>query len=481
MPLPGTSVITRESPPSRAADIDTSTWHVVGFTERGPSDRAVLCRNFSQVQAVFGERSTGYTTLMDALETYFRDGGSRAVIGRMVGPDPTVATVTLQDSTPADTLRIDAIAPGVWYDAIDIDIVAGTGAGQFRINVLDGDGETLESSPDLNDKTEAVAWADNSAYIRAVDLGAGNDPVVGSFDLVGGDDDKANATDAERQAALALITKDFGPGQVSAPGYTTGQAHQDLLDHAEANNRHALLDLPDTATVGTLTAAVTAAQAHPNEQFGSAWAPWVKVAGLAAGTTRTVPYSAIQAALIARSEANGNSPNVPAAGDNGVSQVAIDVTQTWDDNDRQTLNEGGVNVAIYRDGAVRTYGYRTLVNQLLESEWGMVSNVRLGMAIAALADDIAERYMFAQLDGRGRKVAEFGGDLTGMLLPFYNAGSLYGETFQDAAKVDVSEQVNPPEDLAQGILRAVIAVRMSPFAERVIIEITKVANTEVIA
>jgi hypothetical protein len=62
-----------------------------------------------------------------------------------------------------------------------------------------------------------------------------------------------------------------------------------------------------------------------------------------------------------------------------------------------------------------------------------------------------------------------------VLTGYYNAGSLYGETPDDAFSVDVGESVNTPSTLAAGELRAVITMRMSPFAERVVIEIVKVS------
>jgi hypothetical protein len=103
------------------------------------------------------------------------------------------------------------------------------------------------------------------------------------------------------------------------------------------------------------------------------------------------------------------------------------------------------------------------------------------MAIVAQANAIAERYVFKQMDGRGVLIADFGGELSGMLVPFYEAGSLYGTTAQEAFSVNVGAQVNTPETIANGELHAVISLRMSPFAELVVIEIVKVATTEALA
>lgn len=195
-----------------------------------------------------------------------------------------------------------------------------------------------------------------------------------------------------------------------------------------------------------------------------------------------MPYSAVQAGLIARSDGVGNSPNVAAAGANGVARYATGLSQAaWTDTQRDTLNDAGVNVALVKYGAVRTYGYRTLVNPLTDDSWLQFTNARLNMAIAAEAGVIAERYLFSQIDGRGIKTGEFAGDLSGILLDFYNAGSLYGDSPEEAFSVNVGSQVNPPEDLAEGKVRAVLEVRMSPFAEFVTIEVVRTAITEAVA
>jgi hypothetical protein len=60
------------------------------------------------------------------------------------------------------------------------------------------------------------------------------------------------------------------------------------------------------------------------------------------------------------------------------------------------------------------------------------------------------------------------------------AGSLYGDTADEAFSVNVGTQVNTPETIAEGVLKAVISLKMSPAAERVQIEIVKVSNTEAV-
>jgi phage tail sheath protein FI len=100
------------------------------------------------------------------------------------------------------------------------------------------------------------------------------------------------------------------------------------------------------------------------------------------------------------------------------------------------------------------------------------------MEIAAFADEIGETFMFEEIDGQGRTVNAFGAALTSMLLPYWEIGSLYGATADQAFFVDVGPSVNTPTTIQNRELRAAISVRPSPFAEMITIEIVKQQITD---
>lgn len=478
MTLPGTTVTIADSAPARNIASDTGTAFMVGITERGPVDEAVLVQSLAQAVNHYGPR-VSYGALYDALEAFFREGGSRAYIGRIVGPEAAASEGALKDGDGNDTLGIVATSPGGWGDDIDVKVAAGSG-GAFKLTV-EYDGTVVEQSGDLASNTEAVAWASKSRYIRLTDLEDGNPDAPQTVSLSGGDDDRTDITSSEVEAALDLFTRDLGSGQVLYPGATDTTNQGLLLAHAEANRRVALLDGDDSPTASDLTTDAATLRSGGLGRYGALFAPHAIVPGLTPGTTRTVGYSAVQAGLIARNDAAGLSANAPAAGENGVCRWVIGLSQpAWSDSDREDLNLAGVNVAIERAGTVRTYGYRTLTSPDTDANWVSLASARLAMAIASEAEAIAEKYLFAQIDGRGHTLGEFAGELQGMLLRHYQADALYGETPEEAFVVDVGPGVNPPEDLAAGKLSASLAVRMSPFAERVEITVTKVATEEAI-
>jgi hypothetical protein len=478
--LPGTTVTVRESSPPRSAPTDASVFFAVGFADRGPL-QAKLIQSIAELESVFGDR-VSWGVLYDAVDVFFREGGSKAYIGRVVGPTPVKATANVYDETGSTTgdvaLAATAVDYGTWGNDLVVDILAGD-TDAFKVQVT-LDGTVVETSDDLADPAAAVEWASTSSYIRLTLGVSEEDPRVQTVALTGGTDDHTNATDTEWDAALDLFGPELGPGQVAMPGRTTDTAHQNLLAHAAANNRRALIDLADTYTVATLTTAAAAARSDGDK--GAAFAPWALVPGIAGGSTRTVPYSAVEAGIIARNDSAGLSPNVPAANLNGVARYAIGLSQPeWSKADRATLNGAGVNVARIMNGDLKTYGYRTLASPTgsqLDLEF---SNSRLVMEIVARLEAVGDRYVFAQIDGRGFTLGDFASDLAAELTPYYNAGSLYGSTQAEAFSIDVGPQINPPDQLEQGVLSAQVNVRLAPFAEQVPIFITKRSITEEVA
>lgn len=478
MARPGVEIVSRSAPPSRGAPSDTGVAFMAGLAEKGSTVEAILVRNMAEYAKAFGAR-VSYGLLHDALDVFFREGGTRAYVARVVGPAAIKDKVTLNDSGAVASIRVETIGEGGL--PLTVQVVAGSVAGTFILVIADNAIE-VERSPDLLDVPAAVGWGSTSGYIRVVALGVNDPAVIAAQALITGVDDQTGITDVQRIAALTRFTKALGPGQVLYPGATTAPLHAALLNHAKANSRVALLDGTDTAVTTTLTAQVAADRADGTitleaVQRGALFAPWAVVPGVVPNTTRVLPPSALVAGLMARNDGRTGNPNDPAAGASGEARYALGTSQpAWTDAQRQTLNEGGVDVLRMIYGAVRLYGYRTVAPS--GDPWLALNAARVRGAIEHQAEAIGEEFIFAQLDGRGRKIAEFGGALTGMLQGWWLLGALYGATPDEAFVVDVGITVNTPATLAANELRAVIGLRTSPFAELVYIEIVKIPVTE---
>jgi len=475
---PGTQIVARATPPNRSAGSATSTWHIAALAQRGPTNGARLLRNLGDYDRVFGSRvSYGQR---DAVEAHFRNGGGLVNMIRIVGPAATLATVALPGAGAAASLAVDAIGEGVSTLSVDVDVTGSL----FTLTVFEGSTK-LEISPPLDTVAAAVSWSQNSNLIRVRATGSVV-PVAtpSAVALAGGADDIASVTDSHRLAALNKIAKGDGAGQVSIPGATTTAVHIGLAQHAAANNRFALLDLPNSATEGDLVAAADAFRAGATDHEESHvffCEGWHSIPGLTVGTTRTVPPSAIDSALMSVRDAATGNPNEPAAGVHGVPGYSLGpVRPEWSDEARARLNTAGVNVFRYIGGSHRLYGYRTAVDPNgVGATWLSASNARLRMALIAEADRIAEPFVFSQVTKT--KISEYNGAMTGMLLGYYTKGALFGDTPEEAFIVDTGPQVNTPARIAARQLSVVMGVRMSEFAEIAYMEFVKVAVTEVLA
>jgi len=476
MARPGVTVTTRDAPSASGPPIQTGTAFIVGTSERGASDRAQRIESIADFARLYGDRQS-FSYLYDAVDTFFREGGGSAYISRVIGPAAVAAHVDLEDNADP-TITVTANGEGDWANDYTVSITVATGI--TTLTVRDGDDEIVDTYATADGKDGLLAY-DGFKYIVLSDAHAGGgDPIaVTDAALAGGSDDLGGITADEYETALNLFVGGLGPGQVLAPGQTDADVHAFLLEHAESHNRVALLDAPNTSVLASIEAAASDARDTGLGSYGAMFAPWVKIPSSAAGASRTVPYSAVQAGLEARRDRVA-SQNIPAAGRQYPLSYAQSLVTEFTDDDRTELIEYGVNTAHSVGGVRETYGYRTLADPQSEPNWLQFNYSRLRMAITAQAQDIGESFLFSQIDGRGLKLSEFGAAIGGMLLDFFVLGSLYGDSPQEAFNVDVGSSVNTAETIAAGELHAVAAVRMSPHAEMVIIEIVKTPVTQAV-
>lgn len=477
MSAPRVNVVQTDVPPGRGSLAATGAWFVAGLTEKGPTD-ATACYSNGEFARVFGDL-VSFSNLPNAVETYFAEGGSHVIVGRVVGPAAVAASKTI------GKLVISASSVGDWGNSLKVAIVAteeGESVVSYVIQVTDSDGNLLEQSPTLESNADAVAWGEGAEYVSVASTGTELPTDTAATALSGGDDDQDGIGNSDWQAALDGFDADLGPGQVSTPGRSGEQAFADLIDHANARNRIAYLDVEETDdTAAELKAKATVARAQEGSEKGALFGPWVTIPGTAPGTTRNVPASATEAAKASRSDAETGNPNVPAAGDNGVSQYATGlVAEVTDAAERDELNDAGLNLLRVRNGDVVTYGFRTLANKISKPNDWQLANARLSMAVANDANAIGERHLFRQIDGNGIELARFQGDLEAMLDAYYKLGALFGATPAEAYSVNVGPDVNTTASLADGQLNAAVSIKRSPFAETVTIEIAAVHPTNAV-
>lgn len=454
----------------------TSNAFFVGFTERGPVDEAIYVVSMADVVEKTGERLSNEPLLYDSLDAFFKEGGSNAYIGR-VSPGAAVATKVLVDSESKKVRLISAKSPGSWGNSIK---VVATLAGGKVTYTVEYEGKVVETSPALDSLAEEVAWSQEESAFIVVSLETeGNlDPKTQTVTLAGGTYAPGSATTEQIETAVDLFGRDLGPGQVAFPGNTSEAVQEYLLAHGEANNRRAVLDGDEDASVAELISQATALRG-PTAKFGTLMANWAVIPGLSRGTYRRIPLSGIFLGLIARVEAEGNNPNVAAAGKRGRCKFALDLVAKFTDAERGELDDAGIIPAILKRGVVTLFGDVTLVNKTTEPNWRSFASSRLAMGVAALADLILDDFDFEQIDGHGYVFGDLKGKIEGgACMPYYLANAFYGQTPPEAFEVNTGPDVNTPTSIAGEEIKAQIAFRASPHGHTLSIEVVKVPITE---
>lgn len=480
---PGVEVSSRAARPARGTATDNGVWFVTDFSERGPHDAAVKVTSLADFTSTYGGR-VAYSSLFDALETFFAEGGAEAYVAREVGAAPVKAFAVFNDAGAAPALRIEALYAGDYANGatggLSAEIVAGSAGGLFTVVVFEN-GVEVERFEDNVDTAAAVAALAGSEHVRGVDPGAVGDPAVtAETDLAGGTDDRASATDAEVQDALDLFTKDLGPGQVSAPGRTTTAVHTMLIDHARINNRTAYLDAPDSATVTTLNTAVDAIEGLQGAEYAGLFGSWYDIPGLTSGTTRAVPGSAVAAGLTALADGREGTSGVVPGGEGYATRFALGVRLPaggLTDDDYTALNENGLIMSrdFHHSGA-QIYGFRSISK---DPDWLELTANRLRVSLQARLERRALKFVFRNIDSKGLLFGELAGEMKTECMRDFAAGALYGnpedpDNPDEAFLVDTGNTVNTEATIEAREVRAAVYARFSKFAELVRLDIIKV-------
>lgn len=470
-----------------AGDIDQAFTAL--STQRGSTAKPTLLQSMNDYMLYSGARQVT-SPAYDWGDTYFNEGGKRQWLMRVASSSAAQATINLLDASAGVSLvaksgLLGDPDPGTWANGstggLSVAIVVSSGTFQIQTSL---NGVVVESSPYFSTQADAIGWATKNSNYLVLSLGASSllPAAAAGAPLAAGSDGSALA-DADYANALALIPPSLGPGQIIAPGRVTNTGYLQVMAHAIANNRFALLDGPDTSSDTTIESAASGVFGAPGNarRWSQLLAPWDLAPGLTTYTLRDVPPSARLAAEYARLQPLGN-PNTSAAGRNGHAQWVQDLSQpNFSPAQRDAL--ALANVTLSRrlfGGVIATYGNRTLADPNLDQNWSMAPNVRAIMWFAHRARVVGQAHNFDTVDPFGHELAAFQGDLMGEAKKLANAGALWypSGNVADAISVDVGPSANPPSQLAQGIVQANVELKMSPTPDRVVINVIKTPMTQ---
>jgi hypothetical protein len=117
MSRPGTLVTVSDEIPPVAAATDTSVGFMVGEAEHGPTD-TVLVRSVDSWRNRFGERSAP-TAVFDAVDSFFRDRGSRLYFRRLTD-GATAASGVAEDADDDEIFTVTATEVGAWGNGLTL-------------------------------------------------------------------------------------------------------------------------------------------------------------------------------------------------------------------------------------------------------------------------------------------------------------------------------------------------------------------------
>lgn len=480
MPAPSIEITIGDRGPASPQPGDVGAWFVCGLTARGPTGVVRECLSLSQVKAAYGD-AVNYGHLVRSAEQYFRQGGSRMVISRLVGAAATNGLLALSSSAPAVVLTVTANGEGDWSTGLTITVTAGTGSDRivtFEDNGVQVFSATFSSAAALQDAF------DDTGLVTAT-LGPGTWPiaVLAETPLSAGADDRAGipTTVAGWTTELAVFSRDLGVGSVSLPGITTPAAHEALGRHFWTHKRWPLCDAIDTATVASLTTpAGTLRALTPPVAIGQLLAPWITVPYLT-GTVTIPPSGAIAGRMARGDHENREGPAQPAAASFGILTGVVDVTHEWTQAERDTLSDAGVTVIRNIRGQVQPYDALTWADPASWPQYAEAPGMRVLIAIYSQSLAALEKYVMRVIDGNRHLLAEIEKDLVAICQDWYSREALYGATAADAFHVDAtSTGVNPPDQLALRRVSAQLELKTSPFVATLRLLITKVASGDTI-
>lgn len=132
--FPGVYVEERKSGVSTITGVSTSVALFVGMADRGPAGVPTPVRTVAQFEGIFGD-NTAYGEMVHQVRQFFLNGGTNAVIMRVVDQNAQASAVTLRSEGGGDVLDIAARDIGGAGDTIRVEIDYATGSSEMTFNL----------------------------------------------------------------------------------------------------------------------------------------------------------------------------------------------------------------------------------------------------------------------------------------------------------------------------------------------------------
>lgn len=479
--MPGVVVTTAvRTGPTSVNVAPASTFFVVGESERGPVDEARLVTSLAEFEVRYG----GYLasgSLHQQVQTFFEEGGSRAYISRVVGSSATAATLEVDDTAGSPALTLTAANPGTWANGSSgLSIITETSGSGIALKLyLNEDfvystGERATAGAivtAINDSDVASVYCTAAAINNSATLGASATAQAFS----GGVSDAADQS--EYIAGLDLFLNQYGAGAVAIPGKYGNTVWSAIEQHCVTNSRVALLAFDPADTVAdVIDAADTWISSEATDpEYAAFYYPSVTMTG-SAQTSLTISPEGYVAAKRSIAHNEGGSWT-PAAGIQSKARFVTGTAVPVDKTDGDDLDDAYINAIRIIQNSVRIYGARSASTDTTNFRY-ITARDTLNYIVVE-AERRLEDLVFSPIDGRRTVFGRVEARLIGLLDPIRTAGGLFEAFDADGNQVDagysveVTDDLNPITQLATGVVKAKVGVRISSIADRIEVEVIK--------
>jgi hypothetical protein len=488
--MPGVVITTAvRTGPSADTIRDSSQAFFVGLALRGPEEKATLVSSIADFEAQYGGYQS-YAYLHPTVETFFEEGGTQCYVVRVVGASATEGKYKLLDSSAGDSMQLTAVGPGDWSANMTFTVEAGTVTSSVILKLLYYNVQVFNSGncttvDQILGKINGSAVA--SKYVTASSLGTnlpgnhGSTALTYSDQPTGGStastDDRASITTATHSAALSKFNHAYGTGCVSNPESSAMATYQALIVHANTYNRIAILHPAASQTVAqaeTWSELITASET--NTEHAAGYFPWINVPTSTAGVTRLIPPDGYVAATRSRAH-NQVGPQQAGAGIISNARWVVSPELEVDQISGDALDVALVNALRVINGSLRVYGARSLSGDTTNFRY--ITGQDTVNGVVTEANVALEDLIFATIDGRNDIFTAIEGRLIGILEPLRQSGALYeafdtkGKRLDKGYTVQCDAAVNPVTQLADGLVKAKVGLRVSSVGDKIEVDIVK--------
>jgi phage tail sheath protein FI len=477
--------------------VATSITAFVGRALRGPVDQAITITSLSDFERIFGgvwlESNLGY-----AVQDFYRNGGSTAVIVRVHKTKAATDTASLSLGSGTRQVNLQAASPGAWGSKLTATIddevadpsdtttfnltVTDTGTGKVEVfrNVSFATGSArrydnvLKNQSTLVVSTGSLPTAPQSSFpVPATATGGGDgDPIVAS--LFSGGTLRAN-----KRGIYALENADLVNIIVIPPYTSAGEIDSSVLTDtiAYAVERRAMMVIDTPAAWTTLDNAVTGAGTFLSTPNAAVYFPQILESDpLRDGQVVPVAASGAIAGVWARTDGARGVWKAPAGQIDGVVAGAQALSIPLTDLEIGRLNPLGVNCLRATPGAgITLWGARTREgDDRLASQWKYIPVRRTALFLEESLYRGTQWVVFEPNDAP--LWAQIRLNVGAFMNTLFRQGAFAGTTPREAFFVKCDAETTTPDDVNNGIVNIVVGFAPLKPAEFVVIVLQQIAG-----